>query len=115
MFDKTHRRRRQVARLAERSAVPERPWIGRGPRYLVQPQVTRACAPSLRAIADALRDETHKIDAARIASVESFLTSFDSPFRGLDPIAAGRAAATLEHEVVGDTGVSDRRTTAIAA
>ena len=43
----------QLARRVERAAVPERPHIGRGPRYLVQPSISTACAPSLRAIAEA--------------------------------------------------------------
>ena len=39
----------KLARHVERAAVPERPFMGSGPRYLVQPSVTAACAPSLRA------------------------------------------------------------------
>ena len=64
--------RRQAARMAKRCAVPERPWIGRGPRYLVEPTVARACAPSLRSIAVALRDDTREIDDTRVASVQEF-------------------------------------------
>ena len=45
------RKRISLARSLERTAVPERPYIGRGPRYLVHPTITAACAPSLLAIA----------------------------------------------------------------
>ena len=44
--DRTIKKRQQLAQHVERAAVPERPFIGPGPRYLVQPGVTAACAPS---------------------------------------------------------------------
>src|SRR2546428_5720420 len=52
--DRITKKRNQLARSCERAAVPERPFL-HGPRYLVHPDVTAACAPSLRVIAGALR------------------------------------------------------------
>ena len=62
--DRTIKKRQQLAQHVERAAVPERPYIGRGPRYLVEPSSTATCAPSLRASAAALRDEPYPIDDA---------------------------------------------------
>jgi hypothetical protein len=62
------KKRQRLARQVERAAVPERPFIGRGPRYIAQPSVTAACAPSLRAIAAALRDEARPIDGASLST-----------------------------------------------
>ena len=60
--DRITKRRHTLARMAERAAVPERPIRGRGPLYLIRPAVSVACAPSLRAIAAAFRDDTRHID-----------------------------------------------------
>ena len=115
-LDRTTRKRRQVARLAERCAVPERPWVGRGARYLVQPNVALACAPSLRTIAAALREETREIDETRVASVWTFLTTIDSPFRNSDAAAALSAVVVLRHSIVGTVTAGDEwEETAIAA
>ena len=54
--DKVKRKRRSLARSLERRSVPERAYIGRGPRYLVQPEIALACAPSLRSMRSLLRD-----------------------------------------------------------
>src|SRR6185436_19266240 len=71
--DRKMKERQKLAQHLERAAVPERPCIGRGPRYLVQPSVTDACAPSLRATAAALRDEKHPIDDANLEAVRRWL------------------------------------------
>ena len=46
--DRTMKKRQQLARRVERAAVPERPYIGRGPRYLVAAEHYR-CVRSLSA------------------------------------------------------------------
>jgi hypothetical protein len=99
--DRTTRTRRRLARGVDRAAVPERPFIGRGPCYLVLPSITAACAPALHLIAAALRDETHPIDEASLKAVESFLTDGSGPFFGRDSNAAVREVARLQHTVVG--------------
>jgi hypothetical protein len=100
--DRTRKKRQQLARRVERAAVPKRPYVGRGPRYLVQPSITASCAPSLRAIAAALRDETYPIDDASLNAVGSFVTDgAGSPFFGQDSTAALREVVRLQHAVVG--------------
>ena len=98
--DRISKKRLTVARGAERAAVPERPWLGRGPRYLVQPSVALTCAPSLRAIAAALRDEARPVDSGAVDAVHTFLTDGGSPFFGRDVTAALREAVRLRHIVV---------------
>ncbi len=95
------KKRRRLARSLERAAAPERPIICRGPRYIVQPSVAVACAPSLRAIATALRDETRKLDEHGLRAVLSFVTDGGSPFFGLDATEALREAVRLQHNVIG--------------
>ena len=113
--DRTIKKRQQLARRVERAAVPESPYIGRGPRHLVQPSVKGACALSLRAIAAALRDETHAIDDASLAAVGRFLKDGTGPFYGLDSTAALREAVRLQHTVVGaDAAAVDKARVAIA-
>lgn len=103
MLDRQHRRRRRVARALERVSVPERRYVGRGPRYLIRPELSLACAPSLRTVAAALRDEQRQIDDRYVVEAEAFVTSFDSPLRANDPEAARAAAAALEQLVTGAT------------
>ena len=106
--DRTMKKRQQLARRVERAAVPERPHIGRGLRYLVEPSTTAACAPSLRAIAAALRDETHPIDDVSLKAVERWLKDGSGPFFGRDSTAALREVVRLQHVVVGaETAVFD--------
>jgi hypothetical protein len=113
--DRTIKKRQQLARHVERAAVPERPLMGPGPRYLVQPSVTAACAPSLRAISVALRDETHPIDDASLEAVGSWLTDGCGPFFGRDSTAALRFVVRLQHVVVGaETAVYDEERVAVA-
>lgn len=97
----TIKRRQRLARNIERAAVPERPFMGPGPQYLVQPSITAACAHSLHAIAAALRDETHPIDEASLNSVRRFLTDGTGPFFGRDLTAAVREVVRLQHVIVG--------------
>jgi hypothetical protein len=99
--DRTIRKRQKLARYVDRAAVPERPFIGRGPRYMVQPSVAAACAPSLRAIAAALRDETHPIDDANLKAVARWLTDGCGPFFGRDSTAALLECVHLQQTVVG--------------
>ena len=98
--DRISKERFTVARMAERSAVPERPWLGRGPRYVVQPSVALTCAPSLRAIAAALRDDARPVDEGAVDAVRTFLAEGGSPFFGRDVTAALREAVRLQHTVV---------------
>ena len=97
----TTTKRRRLARWLERSAVPERPFIGRGPRYLVRPSVATACAPSLRAMAAALRDEMVVVDSDQLQALQSFISDGQSVFFGDDPTAALRESVRLQHSVVG--------------
>ncbi len=114
--DRTIKRRRQLARSLERAAVPERPFFGRGPRYLVQPSVTAACASSMRALAAALRDDARPVDEESLRAVRTFLSGPDSPFLGRDATEALREAVRLQHNVVGaETAVLDQESVTVAA
>lgn len=96
--DKATRRRIKLARALERSAVPERPYIGRGPRYLVHPTITAACAPSLLAMAAALRDELLAFANEDLTAVCRFISDGStSPYFGRDATAAMREAVRLQH------------------
>src|SRR4029450_979457 len=86
--NRTSKKRQRLARHVERKAVPERPFDGPGPRYLVQPSITAACAPSLRAIAAALRGETDPVDDATLEAVERCLKDGCGPFFGRESTAA---------------------------
>ena len=97
---KATRKRIRLARSLERAAVPERPYIGRGPRYLVHPTITAACAPSLLAIAAALRNDPTAFSDDELKPVQSFITSCWSPFFGHDETAAMREAVRLQHSVL---------------
>jgi hypothetical protein len=113
--DPTIRKRQKLGRYVERAGVPERPSIGPGPRYLVQPSVAAACAPSLRAIAAALRDETHPIDDASLKAVERWLTEGHGPFFGRDSAPALREVVRLQHLIVGaEPAVFDEERLAVA-
>jgi hypothetical protein len=105
----------KLARHVERAAVPERPFMGSGPRYLVQPSVTAACAPSLRAIAAALRDEAHPIDEASLKAVRSWLRNGAGPFFGRDTSAALKEVVRLECLIAGAaTAIVDEQPVAVA-
>jgi hypothetical protein len=110
------KKRRRLARSLEGAAVPERPFRGRGPRYIVQPSVALACAPSLRAIAAALREEALVVDEDGLRAVLTFITDGASPFFGRDSTEALREAVRLQHIVVGaETAVLDQQRAAVAA
>ena len=112
--DPTIKKRHQLARYLERAAVPERPFI-RGPRYLVHPRITAACAPSFQTIAAALRDDARVIEDESLAQVRTFITDGGSTFFGRDETAALRDAVRLQHIVVGaDTPVPTEEQVAIA-
>ena len=101
MFGNTaQRKRRGLARSLERAAKPERPYIGRGPRYLVHPEIATACAPSLRVIAAALRDETVPCGDEQFRAIRSFVHDGSSTFLGRDATAAMRDAVRLQHAVL---------------
>jgi len=110
------KRRRQLARRLDRVAVPERAVICRGPRYIVRPNVSLACAPSLRAIAAALRNETLVVDSDQLQALEAFVgDAAGSPLFNDDPTAALREAVRLQHSVVGaESAVLDYEYQAIA-
>ena len=113
--NRTSKKRQRLARHVERKAVPERPINGPGPRYLVQPSITAACAPSLRAIAAALRDETHPVDDASLKAVERWLTDGCGPFFGRDSMPALREVVGLERVIAGAaTAVVDEQPVAVA-
>jgi hypothetical protein len=97
--ERTVKKRRQLARAVERAAVPERP-CSRAPRYLVRPHVTTACAPSLYAIAAALRDETLPLGEQELRAVKTFILDGRSPFFGRDATAAKHEAVRLQHMVI---------------
>jgi hypothetical protein len=110
------KKRLRLARSLERAAVPERPFMGRGPRYLVQPSVTVACGPSLQTMATALRDEALVLDEDGLRAVLTFITDGGSPFFGRDATEALREAVRLQHMVVGaETAVLDQERVVIAA
>ena len=71
------KKRQRLVRALEWSAVPEHPSFGRGPRYLVHPSVTAACAPAFRAMAAALREERVLLDEEGIRAVMGFIAYGD--------------------------------------
>ena len=113
--DRITKKRQQLARYVELAALPERRFIGRGPAYLVQPRVTAACAPSLRAIAAALRDESHPIDEAILKAVKRWLTDGGGPFFSRDSTAALDEVVRLQRVVVDtETVAFDEERVAVA-
>ena len=88
-------RRRRLAAMAERAAVPERPFLGRGPRYLIQPSVSLACGPVLSEIARDLRDEALPIDGEVLDQVATFLSGPSSRLLERSPDGALDQAVRL--------------------
>ncbi len=99
--DRTTKKRHQLARQVERAADPERPLVGRGPRYIVHPRIASACAPSFKAIAAALRDDPRVIGDAGLEAVRSFIFDGGSSFFDRDETTALRDAVRLQHLIVG--------------
>lgn len=93
------KRRRQLAAMAERCAIPERPSLGRGPRYLIHPHVSIECGPVLSGIARDLRDETLRIDCEVLHGLATFLQGPDSSLFELDPVVAVGVAGRLAKSV----------------
>jgi hypothetical protein len=86
--DASGERRRRLAAMAERAAIPERPFLGRGPRYLIHPHVSIACGPVLSEITFDLRDEVLAIDAGALDQLATFLKGPDSTLFELNVVAA---------------------------
>ena len=100
------RKRQRVARTSSEQPSKSIRSSARGRRYLVHPNVTAACAPSLLEIAAALRDETRPIDEASVEAVRRFVTDGSSAYFGYNPTTALWAAFRLEHAVVGAEAAS---------
>jgi hypothetical protein len=97
---KTLTERHRLARWLERAATRERPFIGRGPRYLIDSSVRAACAPSLRTIAATLRNDARSVNDESLRTVRAFLTSPDSSLFDSDAAAALRQAVRIQHLVI---------------
>jgi len=97
--DRITKRRDKVAGMAERAAVPERPFR-RGPRYIIRPAVSVACAPSLQAIAAALRDRTLHIDEESLKAAWRFFTDGGTALYGYDVTEALRETVRLQQKIV---------------
>jgi hypothetical protein len=95
--DRTTKRRHKLARMAESSAIPERPIRG---TYLIRPAVSRACAPSLEAIATALRDDTLRIDDEILTATWRFFTDGGAALYGYDVTEALRETVRLQQKIV---------------
>jgi hypothetical protein len=95
--DRTTKRRHKLARMAESSAIPERPIRG---TYLIRPAVSRACAPSLEAIAAALRDDTLRIDDEILKATWRFFTDGRTALYGYDVTEALRETVRLQQNIV---------------
>lgn len=98
--DRITKKRDKLARVAERAAIPERPLRGPGPRYLIRPAVSVACAPSLQAIASALRDRTLHIDEESLAAAWRFFTDGATALYGYDVTEALRETVQLQQKII---------------
>jgi hypothetical protein len=95
--DRSTKRREKLARMAERAAVPERPIRG---TYLIRPAVSAACAPSLQAIAAALRDRMLHIDEESLDAAWRFFTDGATALYGYHVIEALRETVRLQQKIV---------------
>lgn len=95
--DRTTKRRHKLARMAESSAIPERPIRG---TYIIRPAVSVACAPSLHAIAAALRDDTLHIDEESLETAWRFFTDGATALYGYDATEALRESVRLQQKIV---------------
>ena len=89
------KRRRRLAAMAERAAVPERPFLGHGPRYLIHPSVSVACGPVLSEIARDLRDQAVAFDSEALDGLATFVGAPDSPLFEPSPDGALDEAVRL--------------------
>ncbi len=111
--DRTTKRRDKLARMAERAAVPERRIPGQ--MYIMRPAVSVACAPSLQAIAAALRDRTLHIDEETVEAAWSFFTDGRTSLFGYDVTEALRDTIRLQQKIVRRQPVElDRAPAAVA-
>jgi hypothetical protein len=97
--DQDRKRRMRLATMAGRAAIPERPFLGRGPRYLIHPHVSVACGSVLLEIARDLRDQALAIDSDALDELATFLQGPDSSLFELKLSAAADEAARLLHLV----------------
>jgi len=95
--DRITKRREKLARMAERAAIPERPIRG---TYIIRPAVSAACAPSLQAIAAALRDGTLPIDEESLVAASRFFTDGCTALYGYDVTEALRETVRLQQKIV---------------
>jgi hypothetical protein len=73
---------------------------------LTRPAVVLAAAPSLSAVAAALRDEQTTVSRESLDAVRTFITDgIDSPLYGRDPLAARRGAEALRNLLQTDEAV----------
>ena len=98
--DRITKRRNTLARMAEGAAVPEPPFLGRGFRYIIRPAVSVACAPSLQAIAVALRDGTLHFDEESLEAAWRFFTDGRTALYGYDVTEALRETVRLQQKIV---------------
>ena len=97
--ERLERRRAADARMIRRTlADGDRPFVGRGPRYLIRPAVLRAAASDLRAVEAALADERRPVSARRHprrrrAAARRHLAALRQPPRGRRRRRAGPARA----------------------
>jgi hypothetical protein len=96
--NRSSRKLRSLAHTLERASVHEG-----GSRYPVHPEIAVACAPSLRAIAAALRDDTIAFDDEDLRAIRAFVSDRRSAFYGRDATAALRDAVRLQHAVLEPT------------
>jgi hypothetical protein len=95
--DRITKKRHRLARMAESSAIPERSIRG---TYLIRPAVSRACAPSLEAIAAALRDDALRIDDETLKATWRFFTDGRAALYGYDVTEALRETVRLQQKIV---------------
>jgi hypothetical protein len=98
--ERLERRRSADARMIRRTlADGDRPFVGRGPRYLIRPDVLRAAASDLHAVEAVLADERRPVTAEAIHAVDGIMRDGTSPLYGSDPHAAADAARALRERV----------------
>ena len=96
-LDRNTKKRNRLARMADSAAVPERPIRG---TYIIRPAVSAACAPSLQAIAAALRDHTLHIDEESLDAAWRFFTDGATALYGYDVTEALRDTVRLQQKIV---------------